>query len=323
MSDKIIEVKGLGKKYGDFVAVRDLDLNVGKSEIYGFLGPNGAGKTTTIMMLLGILDPTQGEISLFGGEGTGRDPAIRSKIGVVSEKQYLYPELTMMEYLQFFAELYRVKDKKKRIKELAERVQLGDVLNRRLGAFSRGMQQKVGIIRALLHDPELFVIDEPHAGLDPIGIKQVRDFLDEEKDKGRTIFVSSHVLSEVEKLCDRVGIINQGTLVAEDQMENLSSRLSDEVELMVELSDGKEEVYRALENLSFVSNVTRDGKKLELKISADGDYRKEISQAIIAAGDVPIDLEVKQMSLEEAFVTITSKNISLLTKGSGSSQESN
>lgn len=318
MSDMVIETSGLEKKYGDFRAVHDLDLTVKKGEIYGFLGPNGAGKTTTIMMLLGILEPTRGEIKLFGGEGNGTDAAIRSKIGVVSEKQYLYQELTMLEYLQFFAELYRVKDKKDRIHELAERVKLSDVLNRRLGAFSRGMQQKVGFIRALLHDPELLVIDEPHAGLDPIGIKQVRDFLDEEKEKGRTIFVSSHLLSEIEKLCDRVGIINRGTLVAEDKMEDLSKRLSDEMELDIELSEGKPEAYEALEKLPFVKNITRDGKKLSLKVKSDHDYRKQISQSIIGSGDVPVDIKIKQMSLEEAFVTITLENISLLTKGKAS-----
>jgi len=175
----VIRTSNLGKRYGDFWAVRDLNLNVKAGEIYGFLGPNGAGKTSTILMVLGIIRPTTGKLTLFE-EGDASRLDIRRRIGVVSESQFFYPEMTMGEYLDFFGELYRVEGRKQRIMQLAERVDLAHVLDRRLGTFSRGMQQKVGFLRALLHEPELLILDEPVSGLDPMGIRQVRDLIEEE-----------------------------------------------------------------------------------------------------------------------------------------------
>ncbi|MGQ9631430.1 MAG: ABC transporter ATP-binding protein [bacterium] len=317
----MIETVNLTKKYGDFTAVDNLGLTVRRGEIYGFLGPNGAGKTTTIMMILNILEPTSGKIRLMGEDVDGSDLNVRRRIGVLSEKQHFHPEMTMREYLRFFGDLYRVENKDKRIVELAERVDLANVLDKRLGAFSRGMQQKAGFVRALLHDPDLLILDEPQSGLDPNGVKQIRDLIREEHREGRTVFISSHLLSEVEKLCDRVGIIHLGRLLAEDTMQNITKQLSEEVEVDVGLSEGKDEVVESLRNLPFVRNLSRDGNQLVLKVKADRDYRPEISRTIVEKGDVPVNIELKQMNLEEAFVEITSKNISLLTRGEGKGDE--
>jgi len=308
----MIRTENLCKDFDEVKAVRNLNLKVEEGEIYGFLGPNGAGKTTTILMLLGILKPSRGKIYLFGEELSRNLLSLKSRIGVVSEKQYLYKEMTAGEYLDFFAELYGVRNRKKRIEELLEAVGLLEVINRKVGAFSRGMQQKLGFARALLHDPDLLILDEPVSGLDPTGIKQIRDLVREENRKGRTVFISSHLLSEVERLCGRVGIINEGRLLAEDTMENLRRKLTDVEELEVEVSEAKKETLEALSSLDFVKGITKEGKKLTIKVKADKDHRAEISQLISQKGEVVLGIKVKEMSLEEAFITITQKNISLL-----------
>lgn len=308
----MIRTENLTKEYDGFKAVDNLNLDVKEGEIYGFLGPNGAGKTTTILMLLGILRPTRGKIYLFEEDLTKNLLSLKRRIGVVSEKQYLYKEMAAGEYLDFFADLYGVKNRKKKIDELLEAMGLLEVKNRKLGAFSRGMQQKLGFARALLHDPELLLLDEPVSGLDPTGIKQIRDLIEEENRKGRTIFISSHLLSEVERLCREVAIINEGKLLAEDTMENLRRKLSKTVELEVELSQAKEEITKALSSFDFVQAIKQQENFLTLRVKSDRDYRAQISETISRQGGIVLGIKVKEMSLEEAFITITQKNISLL-----------
>ena len=308
----MIRTENLTKEYDGFKAVDNLNLDVKEGEIYGFLGPNGAGKTTTILMLLGILRPTRGRIYLLEEELTKNFLSLKRRIGVVSEKQYLYKEMAAGEYLDFFADLYGVKDKKKKIDQLLKSVGLLEVKNRKLGAFSRGMQQKLGFARALLHDPELLLLDEPVSGLDPTGIKQIRNLIEKENKKGRTIFISSHLLSEVEKLCREVAIINEGKLLAEDTMENLRRKLSKTVELEIELSQAKEEITKALSSFDFIQGIKQRENLLTLRVKSDQDYRAPISETISRQGGIVLGIKVKEMSLEEAFITITQKNISLL-----------
>ena len=308
----MIRTENLTKEYDGFKAVDNLNLDVKEGEIYGFLGPNGAGKTTTILMLLGILRPTRGRIYLLEQELNKNFLSLKRRIGVVSEKQYLYKEMTAGEYLDFFADLYGVKDKKKKIDQLLKSVSLLEVKNRKLGAFSRGMQQKLGFARALLPDPELLLLDEPVSGLDPTGIKQIRNLIEKENKKGRTIFISSHLLSEVEKLCREVAIINEGKLLAEDTMENLRRKLSKTVELEIELSQAKKEITKALSSFDFIQDIKQRENLLTLRVKSDQDYRAPISETISRQGGIVLGIKVKEMSLEEAFITITQKNISLL-----------
>ncbi len=308
----MIRTTGLTKSFDNFMAVNEITLNVKKGEIYGFLGPNGAGKTTTIRMLLGILKPTKGEIYLFDKPLHQDYFNMKKKIGVVSEKQYLYEEMTPYEYLDFFGDFYRIKNRKKRIKELLEWAGLYGVRDKRLKQFSRGMQQKVGIARALLHDPEILILDEPISGLDPMGIKQVRDMIEEQKRLGKTIFISSHLLSEVEKICDRVGIVNEGVLLAEDKMEDLKMKLSRETEIEVEVKKVIPEVIKALSSLDFVNKVAQENNLLVVKVKTDRDHRDEIVRTISSQGGAILGLKLREMSLEEAFVTITQKNVSSL-----------
>ncbi len=310
----MIETKDLTKRYGDFTAVSNLSLRVEKGEIYGFLGPNGAGKTTTIMMLLGILKPTEGSVQLFGESLDNDYFNIKRRIGVLSENQYFYEDLTAKEYLKFFGELYKVENVERRIDEVMGLVNLAKRKNELLKGYSKGMKQKLGLARALLHDPDVLILDEPVSSLDPYGIKEVRDILMEENRKGKTMFISSHILSEIERTCHRVGIMNRGQLLAEDSMSELKRRLMDEVQLFVELEEATDTILKSLKSLPFVVSLDVTHNQLMLKTAADKDYRGQLSSAITQAGGVVIDLRRHEMSLEEAFVTITEKNLSLLTK---------
>lgn len=211
----MIEVEGLSKRFGSRRAVDDLNLNASAGEIYGFLGPNGAGKTTTIRLLLGILQPDQGAIRICGESVHRRSRALRMLVGTVSEVQYLYGDMRCREYLAFFARLYGVHWPSERALETLAAVGLADRADDRAIDLSKGLQQKLGLARALLHDPPVLILDEPVSGLDPHGVREVREIICGERDKGRLVFLSSHVLSEIERTADRIGMIRQGKLVYE------------------------------------------------------------------------------------------------------------
>jgi ABC-2 type transport system ATP-binding protein len=309
----MIRTEHLYKRYENVEAVQDLSLFVEPGEIYGFLGPNGAGKTTTIMMILGIIKPTRGKIMIFDRDLYSDYFGIKRKIGVVSEVQYLYEDMTAYEYLSFFCDLYEVKNKDKKIEELLHRVNLYDRKDDLLGHYSRGMQQKIGFVRALLMDPQLLILDEPVSGLDPTGIREIRDLILEENKLGRTIFMSSHILSEVERISHRVGILNKGRLVAEDTMENIKKKLSSEVEIELEVEDFDVESQKRLESLPFVNSVNREDGKFIVRVKADKDYRNELVNFISSSGGHLKEIRRREMSLEEAFLTITEKNISLFS----------
>lgn len=311
---KIIELSNLTKQYGSFKALDNLCLTVAPGEIYGFLGPNGAGKTTTIKILLDIVKPTTGKVVLFGQELNRSALDLKRKIGVVSEKQYIYKEMTAGEYLDFFADLYCVSDKAKRIDALLEQLDLIEVKHKRLGLFSHGMQQKVGFARAFLHDPDLLILDEPILGLDPKGVQQIRDLIFAANQKGKTIFISSHLLSEVEKLCHKVGIINQGTLLAEATMKELKKRLVDTTEMVVEMLEIKPGIVEILESLNFVRKVRQNGNVLNIQVLSDRDHRAEISRMLTEKDIVVLGISTEEMTLEEAFMKITSQNITLLSE---------
>ena len=315
----MIRTRGLVKKYGSFTAVDNLDLNIPAGEIYGFLGPNGAGKTSTILMLLGIVKPTAGEIFLFEEKYTPDRLDMRNKIGVVPEKhpQGVWNWMTAFEYLQMFADLFDLKkiyeDPQERIDYLLRQVELYSVRNKRITEFSRGMLQKLSIIRALLHDPDILFLDEPISGLDPIGVKQIRDLILSENREGRTIFISSHLLSEMEKLCHRVAIIYKGRLLAEDNMNSLLDKLIKDREILIDLESPPIDLVDSIKELPFVLGTTTRDNTLAIKVSKERDFRKDISTYLINRGLVPLRIEEKSLSLEEAFVTITNENIDLFT----------
>ncbi|MEE9307875.1 MAG: ABC transporter ATP-binding protein [Spirochaetia bacterium] len=309
----MIQTKNLTKRYGKFTAVDGVNLNIPAGEIYGFLGPNGAGKTSTIMMLLGIVKPTSGEIRLFEETYTPKRLDLRRRIGMVPEKHPtgMWTWMTAGEYLQMFADLFGLEDSGRRIDHLLEQVGLAEVKNKKFAEFSRGMLQKLSIVRALLHDPDILFLDEPISGLDPFGVKQIRDLILEENREGRTIFISSHILSEMEKLCHRVAIIFGGKLMVEDQMKSMLSTLAKDREIHVDLEELPADLLGKVKALNFVQDATGEEKTLVVKVPKTGDYRKRLSKYLIDQNLVPLSIQEKSLSLEEAFVTITKENINL------------
>ncbi len=310
----MIQTRGLVKRYGSFTAVEGIDLSIPRGEIYGFLGPNGAGKTSTIMMLLGVTRPTAGEIRLLGEPYTPRRLDLRRRIGVVPEKhpRGVWPWMTAREYLAFFADLFQVPSSGERISMLLEKVDLAGVANKRFREYSRGMLQKLSIVRALLPDPDILFLDEPISGLDPLGIKQVRDLIVSENREGRTIFISSHQLSEMERICHRVAIIFKGRLMVEDTMKSLLSRITPEREVHVELESPPADLAERVKHLNFVRDAVEQGGTLIVKVSREGDHRRALSEFLIRQGQVPLSLAERLPSLEEAFITITQENVERL-----------
>ncbi len=313
----MIRTVDLRKKYGSFVAVDGVNLNIPAGQIYGFLGPNGAGKTSTILMLLGISRPTSGEIYLFDERYTPERLDLRSRIGVVPEKhpQGSWPWMTAGEYLSFFADLFRVESAKTRIEHLLEQVGLASFRDKRVKEFSRGMLQKLSIIRALLPDPDILFLDEPISGLDPLGIKQIRDLILAENREGRSIFISSHLLSEMEKICQRVAIIYRGKITAEDTMAALLMRLAKDREIQIELGDPSANLAQGMADaLPFVLESRVENSVLTIKVPKEGDYRREISQYLINNNQIPLRIQEKTLSLEDAFVAITQENIEMFAR---------
>jgi len=213
-----------GKKVA---AVQDLSLSVAKGEVFGCIGPNGAGKSTTIKMLLDLIRPDSGSINIAGLPST--DEASRAKVGYLPENPYLYEYLTAHEYLAFAASLSGLTSDMmtERRSMLLEKLKLSQAANRRISTYSKGMQQRTAIAAALIHNPELVILDEPMSGLDPLGRKLIFDLIGELKGEGKTIFISSHVLTDIERLCDRVGIIVQGRLSFEGEVRGISCSLDD------------------------------------------------------------------------------------------------
>ena len=222
MQDKIIEVEGLSKRFKDILAVQNLNLNVYRGDVFGFLGPNGAGKSTTIRMLLSLIKPTKGSIKIFDKSLLDSRENILKNIGAIVEKPDLYKYLSAYKNLQILGKLSGVDITKKRIMEILELVGLKERANSKVKTFSHGMKQRLGIAQALLHNPELIILDEPTTGLDPQGMKEIRDLINHlSKDEKKTIFLSSHILSEVEQVANRMIIINKGTTVVEGKVAEL------------------------------------------------------------------------------------------------------
>jgi ABC-2 type transport system ATP-binding protein len=222
----VIEIENLTKRFGARVAVNRLSLTVNPGEIYGFLGANGAGKTTTIRMLLGIIAPDEGEVRICGRPVRRGDRDGRMLVGAVGETQHLYADMTCGEYLMFFAALYGIAKPAARVDEVLADVGLSDRWPDKAQDLSKGLQQKLGLARAMLHDPPVLLLDEPVSGLDPHGVREVREIICRERDKGRLVFISSHILTEIALVADRVGIMQQGRMVFTDTMTGALARYS-------------------------------------------------------------------------------------------------
>lgn len=229
MKENIIELKGLTKRYGDKIVVNDLHLSIEAGDIFGFLGHNGAGKTTTISMLTTLLEPSSGTADVGGFDIQKDSFAIKHIIGYVPENVQLYGSLSSRENLEYFAQLSAIKKTTKAIEEITQFLNIGDYLDKRVETLSKGMRQRVGLAQAILHSPKVLFLDEPTSGLDPIGVKQLRDIIIRlNTEKGMTIFMNTHLLSEVSKTCKTIGILNQGKLAYHGSLEDATHHFKNE-----------------------------------------------------------------------------------------------
>ncbi len=295
--DLLVEAAGLTKRYGSRItAVDALDLNVHRGEVYGLLGPNGAGKTTTLKMLLGLIRPTSGVARVLGEEpGT---PSALARVGALVESPAFYPYLSGRDNLAGMARLSGVHASKSRVEEALEQVGLTSRAGDRFKKYSTGMKQRLGVAAALIKDPELLILDEPTNGLDPKGIAEMRDLIRSLGWGERTVLLSSHMMGEVERICDRVGVIRSGRLVAEGPVAELRGQGG----LLVKA----EPLERAAEVAASIAGV--EGVEVEdgmLRLVVDPGRASEIARELVSAGVEVIELRPAQHSLEEAFFQLT------------------
>ena len=301
MSDCIIETRGLTKRYGDQVSVSNLDLHVQMGRIYGLLGRNGAGKTTTMKMLLGLTAPTSGTVSLFGQPLKGNETRILPRIGSLIESPGFYPNLTGTENLQIFARLRGLKSPNY-IKSALELVNLPYRDKKRYAQYSLGMKQRLAIALAVMHDPELLILDEPTNGLDPIGIAEVRDFIRALCDeRGKTILISSHILSEIALLADDIGIIDHGVLLEEESLVELEQKNGKVLRFTV--SNATVAAQLLQKEMGVRDVAVENGRELTVR-----DLRLDTGAAVrrfVEAGLVVSDAHLYEDTLEDYFKRIT------------------
>ncbi|MSO21229.1 MAG: ATP-binding cassette domain-containing protein [Acidobacteria bacterium] len=310
----MIEVQGLIKRYGRTVAVEGLNFSVQKGEILGFLGPNGAGKTTTMRVITGYLPPTEGKVTVAGYDVAEHPLEVKKRVGYLPETPPLYTDMRVDEMLAFAGRIKGVanRDIKPRMELVAEKAAITDVLKKIVGHLSKGYRQRVGLAAALIHDPEVLILDEPTAGLDPRQIIEVRRLI-QNLAGAHTIILSTHILPEAANTCHRVMIINQGKLVAEDTPENLTARLQG-TETMKLLIEGPEAQVR--ETLERVDGVSRVGTlpvsagRLEVSVEMHPgrDTRRELAQAVVSSGWGLLQLSPAGMSLEDVFLKLTTRD---------------
>jgi ABC-2 type transport system ATP-binding protein len=310
----VIEVQHLTKRYGPTTAVDDVNFRVEKGEVLGFLGPNGAGKTTTMRVLTGYMPPTEGKAIVAGYDIFEQPIEAKRRTGYLPETPPLYPEMTVREYLSFVAKIKGVPraNRKSRVETVMERTRILDMAQRECGKLSKGYRQRVGLAQALMHNPEVLILDEPTAGLDPKQIIETRQLI-KELGGDHTIILSTHILPEVSQTCQRVVIINKGRVVAIDTPDNLTSRLrgSETMLMQVDAPEG-DDVKRALEIVPGVTQVGLTETRgtvtaYEVNSEAGRDVRRQLAAVIVTNGWGLLELRPLRMSLEEIFLHLTTE----------------
>lgn len=304
----MIQVNGLVKDYGARRALHSISFDANQGEIVGFLGPNGAGKTTTMRILTGYMPPTDGSAIVAGYDVVEESLEVRKRVGYLPETVPLYTEMTALEYLKFMAELRHIPDAEERAQETLEQVNLSDRANGFIANFSKGMRQRVGLAQALIHRPEVLILDEPTIGLDPAQVVEIRNVI-KEIGKDRTVLLSTHILSEAQQICDRVLIINKGSIVAEDTPENLQSRLVGSQRVVLRVrgdADGLDSTVKKVKGTRGIE--VRDPETVEFEFSSGQDVRPQVAKAVIQAGYELIEMRPVGMSLEEIFLELTQEN---------------
>lgn len=304
----MIEVSHVSRLFGEFHAVDDISFSIETGEIVGLLGPNGAGKTTTMRMITGYLDSTSGSIKIDGTDVSENPVLTKSKIGYMPESAPMYSDMIVADYLEYVAEI-EGQDPKTKLPHLAEICGLKEVMHKNIGELSRGNKQRVGLAHALMNDPEILILDEPTSGLDPNQVSDVRDLI-KKIGETRTVIISTHILSEVEMLCNRVIIISGGKKVADSPTEELRSHFGNNAEVIL-LSGGTENQLK--EKLSAVAGVTKvtvktveDKIESRLSVAGGSEIRPEVARLCVENGFPLYELQMKKNSLEDVFKILTS-----------------
>jgi ABC-2 type transport system ATP-binding protein len=310
----VIEVQHLSKRYGPFTAVSDVSFRVERGEILGFLGPNGAGKTTTMRVLTGYMPPTEGKAIVAGYDVQEQPLEAKRRTGYLPETPPLYTEMTVQDYLTFVAKIKGVprSERTSRVASAMERTRVADVANRHCGKLSKGYRQRVGLAQALLHNPEVLILDEPTAGLDPKQIIETRQLI-KQLAGDHTIILSTHILPEVSQTCQRVVIINKGRVVAVDTPDNLTSRVSGSETMYVQVDSVGTDAKAALEAVPGVTGVTLADTRetltgFEVQSEPGRDVRRQLAAAIVNRGWGLLELRPLRLSLEEIFLHLTTED---------------
>lgn len=311
---KLIEISNLTKKYGNHKALDNISFTVESGEVLGFLGPNGAGKSTTMNIITGYISSTDGSVTVDGHDILEEPNEVKKRIGYLPEQPPLYMDMIVWDYLSFVYDLKKVKadNKNEHIQSVVDMVKIDDVKKRKIANLSKGYKQRVGLAQALIGNPEVLILDEPTVGLDPKQIIEIRNVI-KELGKERTIILSSHILSEISAVCERVIIINKGKLVAEDTPENLAEKYTSKSKMQIRVAGETEKVVEVLKSIVGIKNILVLGEKeegsvdveIETDIKIDAEFNKQLF-FVFAENGMPITMQKEiEASLEDIFLKLT------------------
>jgi len=300
----VINVSNLSKFYGDFKALDSVSFTVDKGWVYGYLGPNGAGKTTTIRTLLGLLRPDEGEVQI-AGVNPHKDPVRALRIvGYAPELPNLQPFFSAEQMLDFMGKMFGLSSqaRRERVTQLLELVGLKEQGKKKIGKYSKGMVQRLSVALALVNDPLVLIMDEPTIGMDPEATVHFRDLFLELSKKGKTVFISSHLLDEVQRICTHVGMINRGRIVLSGPLGQVLEAFTQQWVIEAELKEATPEIVSALRSLEYVKDVKVEGNKLRIELKEKKDFRGEISSEIFKHEGVLLGLNLHKITLEDAYL---------------------
>ncbi|UIO41811.1 ABC transporter ATP-binding protein [Brevibacillus brevis] len=303
----MIQIQNLRKRYGKMEALKGLSLEIDKGTVFGFVGPNGAGKSTTMSILATLLEPTSGKAYVGGYEVTKNPKEVRKLIGYMPDFFGVYDNLTAEEYLDFYGANYDIPaaERKQIIPQLLELVNLTHKRDAYVDSLSRGMKQRLGLARSLVHNPEVLILDEPASGLDPRARIELREILKELRDMGKTIIISSHILPELAEMCDVIGIVEEGNLVAFGRVDEIYSKMQEQRVLRIRLLDRVEEAMTRLREMPVITRVTREGNWVVAGFSGNDEEQVELLRELAVSGYPVAAFNEAVGDLEEIFLEIT------------------
>jgi len=303
----MIETKNLTKNYGNLTAVDNLNLTIKDGDIFGFIGPNGAGKTTTMRILVTLLEPFGGSAFINGLNVAKEGKKVRRLVGYMPDFMGVYDDLKVFEYLEFFAAAFGIERKKRKsiVEGVLELTDLESKKSATVDSLSRGMQQRLGLARVLIHDPKVLILDEPASGLDPRARIEIRELLRELKRMGKTIMISSHILSELEEICDHVGIIEHGRLVFSGTLEEIRPRLGIESKVRVSVADHQDKATELLSALPQVRQVQALGGEIAVTFHEGKNTAGIVARTLVNAGLDIISIQPERLKLDDAFLQLT------------------